>query len=126
MKLVSGGSLDPARANKATEETRNRVFYKLDCYVRNLYCQGKIPWKSYSEVPASRKYNMDEVGSDTTKHRAKIIACPTSTARLFCVTPEGDGKMNMHVSAAVVTRGDGKSQVDWWGVDPVEGSLVVV
>jgi hypothetical protein len=115
MKIVSAGSLDPARARKATKETRDKVFYKLEAYISTLYRQGKVPWKSYSDIPADKLYNMDEVGSDTTKRRAKVIASANNMARLFQVTPEGDGKMNMHITACITTRADGKSLVGCWG-----------
>jgi hypothetical protein len=48
IKLVSSGSLDPARARKATKETRDNVFFKMDAYIfRSLHAMGKIPWKSF-------------------------------------------------------------------------------
>ena len=116
MKIISACSIDPLRARKATKATRDQAFAKLDAFVRNLHSQGRIPWKSAAEVPLEVWYNMDEVGTDTTKHRNKVIA-PSTIMRLFAQTPEGDGKMNMHVTAFVTTRGDGafkdeKNQID--------------
>ncbi len=108
IKLVSSGSLDPARARKATKETRDNVFFKMDAYIRSLNAMGKIPWKSFSEVPNDVIYNMDEVGNDTTKRRSKVIADVTTMTRMFQLTPEGDGKMNMHITACITTRADGK------------------
>jgi hypothetical protein len=83
IKVVSAGLLDPARARKATKETRDKVFFKLEAYISTLYRQGKVPWKSYSEIPADRLYNMDEVGSDTTKRRAKVIASAEEDGRVL-------------------------------------------
>jgi hypothetical protein len=61
MKIVSAGSLDPApRARKATKETCNMVFCKLEAHISMLHHQGNVPWKSYSEIPANQLYNMDK------------------------------------------------------------------
>lgn len=114
LKVVSSNSIDSARARKATRETRERVFVKLEAYIQNLHRQDKIPWETFREVPWDRIYNMDEVGANTTSHRAKMIATKKMLARMFCVTPEGDGKMNLHISAAVTTRADGEWAVDCW------------
>ena len=100
--------MDPTRARKATKETRDKVFYKLEAYISTLHRQGKVPWKSYSDIPADKLYNMDKVGSDTTKRRAKVIASANNMMGLFQVMPEGDGKMNMHITACITTRADGK------------------
>ena len=107
MKLVNSGALDPARARKATKKTRDIVFAKLQAQTRGLYCQGKIPWMDYRDIPSHCIFNMDEVGSDTTKHRRKVIADKRNTySRLFTVTPEGD-RMNGHITVCVTTRADG-------------------
>jgi hypothetical protein len=108
VKIISAGSLDPARARKATRATRDAVFYKLDCYVRNLHTLGKVPWKRYKDVPCERIYNMDEASTDTTKHRSKIIADAAAIIRKYTETPEGDDKMNMHITACLTTRADGE------------------
>jgi hypothetical protein len=122
VKLVSAGSLDPARAKKANTQTRDAMFKKLDSYIRNLYAMKRIPWKRAKKVPRNVIYNMDEVGTDTTKRRAKVIANAEEMMRHFQITPEGDGKMNMHITACITTRADGElhnfcstPQVDWWG-----------
>jgi hypothetical protein len=109
MKNVAAGSLDPARARKATKETHDKVLCKLEAYISTLYWdQGKIPWKSFSEIPADRLYNMDEVGSDNTKRRARVIASATDMACLFQVMSEGDGKMNIHITACITICVKGK------------------
>ena len=76
-KLRKGASLDPKRAAKANEDTRDVMFIKLDNWVYLLYRMGVCPWKSYADVPAYLKYNMDELGTDTTKHRNKIFLPPS-------------------------------------------------
>jgi hypothetical protein len=111
VKLVSAGSLDPARAKKANEQTRDAMFKKLDAYIRNLYAMKRIPWKRAKKLPRQVIYNMDEVGTDTTKRRAKVIASAEEMMRHFQITPEGDGKMNMHITACITTRADGKSRL---------------
>jgi hypothetical protein len=107
MKLVNSGGIDPARARKATKKTRDVVFAKLQAQTRGLYAQGKIPWMDYRDIPSESIYNMDEVGTDTTKHRRKVIADKRNIfQRIFTVTPEGD-RMKGHITACVTTRADG-------------------
>jgi hypothetical protein len=106
-KLVNAGSLDPLRAKKANVKTRDTVFCKLQAQTRGLYADGKIPWKDYRDIPSNRIYNMDEVGTDTTKHRRKIIADKRNPfSRIFTITPEGD-RMRGHITACITTRADG-------------------
>jgi hypothetical protein len=109
MKLVNSGSLDPLRAKKANKKTRDTVFSKLQAQIRGLYAQGKIPWQNYCDIPAHLIFNMDEVGTDTTKHRRKVIADMRNVfQRIFTITPEGD-RMKGHITACVTTRADGTS-----------------
>ena len=50
----------------------------------------------------------NEVGTDTTKHRRKVIADQRNIfQRIFTITPEGD-RMKGHITACVTTRADGK------------------
>jgi hypothetical protein len=108
MKLVNAGSLDPLRAKKANKKTRDTVFSKLQAQTRGLYAEGKVPWKNYRDIPSNRIYNMDEVGTDTTKHRRKVIADKRNPfQRIFTITPEGD-RMKGHITACITTRADGK------------------
>jgi hypothetical protein len=108
MKLVNAGSLDPLRAKKANKKTRDTVFSKLQAQTRGLYAAGLIPWKNYCDIPSYLVYNMDEVGTDTTKHRRKVIADKRNIfQRIFTITPEGD-RMKGHITACVTTRADGK------------------
>jgi hypothetical protein len=108
-KIVNACSIDPKRAQSANKETRDAVFTKLENYTETLYAMGKIPWKRFCDVPKERIYNMDEVSNDTTKHRKKIIADNSSAARVFTITPEGDGKMDKHITMCITSRADGKS-----------------
>jgi hypothetical protein len=108
MKLVNSGSLDPLRAKKANKKTRDTVFSKLQAQTRGLFAEGKVPWKNYRDIPSHCIYNMDEVGTDTTKHRRKVIADKRNPfQRIFTITPEGD-RMKGHITACITTRADGK------------------
>ncbi len=107
-KLVSASSMDPQRAKQATTETRDAVFYKLDSYVKTLHAMGLCEWESFKDVDDKDKINMDEVGTDTTKHRSKIICDAAATIRHYSQTNPGDGKMNMHITCCLTTRADGK------------------
>jgi hypothetical protein len=122
VKIISAGSLDPARARKATRATRDAVFYKLNAYIRNLNRMGKVPWKDYKDIPCGSIYNMDEASTDTTKHRSKVIADAAAIIRKYTETPEGDDKMNMHITACLTTRADGKCQCQT--VDCCESELL--
>jgi hypothetical protein len=61
-----------------------------------------------TEVPRDVIYNMDEVGNGTSKRRSEGIADVDTMACMFQITPEGDGNMNMHVTACITPHADGK------------------
>ena len=103
-----GASLCPQRANKATVDTRDAMFAKLDAFVKHLHAAGYVKWKSYGDIPKKSNYNMDEVGTDTTKHRGKILCSSLDSMRNYTITPEGDGKMNMHLTVCLTSRAYGK------------------
>ena len=78
----------------------------MDCFIKLLYEQGAVPWKSFAEIPAGKIYNMDKVGFDFTGHRLKVLT-PTEVqkrrlANQQC-TPDGDGKMMRHITGCVTT-----------------------
>lgn len=123
MKVVAAAGIDPARANKANTFTRDQVFSKFDAFIKNLYKQNRVPWKSAKEIPNCKLFNMDEVGTDTTKHRGKVIA-PAALNRLFARTPEGD-RMNMHVTACVTTQADGAFKDSKAGIDGACGIVLI-
>lgn len=108
LKNVAGASLCPQRASKATVDTRDAMFAKLDAFVEHLHDNGYVPWKSVHEIPKDCIYNMDEVGADTTKHRGNVLASSLESMRTYTITPEGDGKMNMHITCCLTSRADGK------------------
>lgn len=108
LKNVAGASLCPQRACKATVETRDAMFTKLEASVKNLHAGGYVKWKTYSDIPKHCIYNMDEVGIDTTKHRGKVLGSILDSTRQYTITPEGDGKMNMHFTCCLTSRADGE------------------
>eukprot|EP00978_Attheya_sp_CCMP212_P012518 scaffold31242_cov32-Attheya_sp.AAC.1 len=73
VKIKTPASIDPKRAEKATEETRDSMFSRMEYYVELLHKLGLSPWNSYADVPAHCKYGMDKVGTDTTKRMGKIL-----------------------------------------------------
>ena len=114
LKLSGSSGIDPQRASQATDAVRETYFCKLDSYIDVLYNLGKIKWKSFADIPPRLIYNMDEVGSDTTKRRNKVVKEADATIRVFTITPEGD-KMPFHVTTCVTSRSDGQYQ------SPIDG-----
>ena len=108
-RLSNASLLDPACASQACEETRDSMFTKLDNYVLLLHELSICKEKSYSEFKSNSIYNMDECALDTTKRSKKIVCSKDGVKRLFVITPEGDGKMKLHISLALTTRADGES-----------------
>lgn len=79
IKLKPADALDPQRAQAASNSVLETFFKSLDNFIDMLHkaFPGKFPWKSFSEVLARNKYNMDELASDMTKNRNKV-AIPES------------------------------------------------
>jgi len=71
-----------------------------------LHGDGKVPWRHYKDIPNECLYNMDELATDTMKHKQKVIGDKNRT-RTFIITPEGDGKMNHHVTVCLTSCADG-------------------
>ena len=65
--------------------------------------------KTFSEFKSNTIYNMDKLALDTTKRSQKVLCSKKQIRRLFMITPDGDDKMNMHISIALSTIADGKS-----------------
>ncbi len=45
---------------------------------------------------------------DTTQHKQKVIGDKQNQSRTFIIMPEGDGKMNHHVTVCLTSHADGK------------------
>jgi hypothetical protein len=108
LKNVAGASFCPQQACKATVETRDAMFTKLDAFVKNMHAAGYLKWASYGDIPKHCIYNMDEVGTDTTKHRGRVLGSILDSIRQYTITPEGNGKMNMHLTCCLTSQADGK------------------
>lgn len=106
-KFIGSSGIDPLRASQANEHVRDSFFCKLDAFIEILHEMGKMKWKTFSDIPSRLIYNMDELASDTTKHRNKVAADSTSDLRTFTITPEGD-RMPFHVTICLTTRADGQ------------------
>lgn len=109
--LKGSSGIDPKRVDQADDKVRQNFFYKLDRFIHFLYVTGRSKYQSFSDIPKHLIYNMDELASDTTKHRGKFIVGKDEGVQVrgFTVTPEGD-HMPFHVSIALTTRADGKYQ----------------
>ena len=107
-RLRSAGSIDPARAAQATEETRDSMFTKLNNYIILMHELGICKEKNYCDIDSKQIYNMDECSVDTTRQKKKVLCSCEDSQRLFQNTPEGDGKMKIHISIALTSRADGK------------------
>lgn len=111
LEHIKASGLDPKRASQANNTVCDVFFSKLDAYVQFLYAMGRSRWKNFADVPAIFKYNMDELGSDTTAHRSTVVGdAEKENIRLFTITPEGD-KMPFHVTCCLTTRSDGQYSV---------------
>ena len=108
VKLLSGNAIDAARVRQADADVRDSFFVRLDLYTKLLHKMNLIPWKSFSDVPKENKYNMDELATDTSGHRRKIVGCANHLGRLFQLTPEGDGRMPFHITICLTTNCSGK------------------
>ena len=105
--MFSGNALDPARVRQAHVDVKDALFVKLDNYIKFLYESGKVPWKSWSEVPPDAMNNMDKVATNCIDHRKKLIGDALHLRRLFqelC----GDSKMPMHITLCITTKPTGK------------------
>ena len=125
VRICSSSSMDPQRAKQATESTRDSFFVKLDNHVKMLNEMGKVPWSNFCDMPAENLFNMDEVGTDTTKHRSKLIADATLLRCVFQLTPEGDGKMSMHITACITTCGNGRYCIPKDGISGAPAPLLI-
>ena len=84
------------------------MFTKLDNYVALMHEMGICIETSYCEFKNTQIYNMDECAIDTTRRQKKVLCSKEDVKRLFQITPEGDNKMNVHISLALTSRADGK------------------
>ena len=93
----------PSACSKATDDTKDAVFTRLDAYVKHLHATGFVAWKSYSNIPKACIYNMDEAGTDTTTHRGKVLCSILDCMRQYtihtltcCLTSRADHMYLLH------------------------------
>ena len=84
------------------------LFVKVDCYVKIFNNQGKILWRSVSDVPPDCISNMDKVATNAHNHRKKVIADRLHFGRLFQEVNASDNKMPMHISLCITSQPTGK------------------
>ena len=84
-------NIDPQRISQVTQDNRTMMFANLDSLVEmvNAIDPTNCPWKRWEDVPARNKYNMDEMSTDTTKHRGKIVIPRWIKQRLMASTTVG-------------------------------------
>jgi len=105
---ISASSLDQKRAKQAGKHNDAQHFFaKLEAYIGMLHADVKVPWSHFKDIPNECLYNMDELATDTTKHKQKVLGDKQNRSRTFIITPEGDGKMNHHVTVCLTSRADG-------------------
>ena len=125
IKLVHGNAIDPARMRQADEEVRDTQFYKIDSYVALLYRMGKIPWKTYREIPKRNLYNADECTTNTHDHRRKTIGNATDFGRAFQITPGGDGRMPFHITSMITSCPSGIYMVPIEGIEGAPPPMII-
>lgn len=80
---------------------------------------GKIPWRTYKDIPKRNLYNADEVATNTYDHRRKVIGTATALGRIFQITSGGDGQMPFHIMCMITSCASGLFKVP---IEAIEGS----
>ena len=86
----------------------------------NIIAPSNCKAIDWSKVCAELIYNMDELGTDPTKHTDVMLVPKEVTNRIFQSTPEGD-KNNSHLTVPMFSRSDGKYKDK---VAKIEGCLM--
>ena len=123
--LIHGNAIDPARIRQATVEVRDAEFFKIERYIELLYKMGKIPWRTYKDIPKENLYNADEVATNTYDHRRKIIGIASKLGRAFQITPGGDGRMPFHITSMITSCASGKFKVPIEGIDGAPPPMII-
>ena len=105
-------SVDPSHISQANTSILHAFHSLLNNYCKTMHQSDatNFPFSSFAEIPASNKLNMDEVGSNVAKIRQKA-AVQQGTAHSqtpYVSTPEGNGKVEHHVTLAVTTCASGQ------------------
>ena len=109
LECKSVKNIDPARIAQVTPENRDAFFFRLDQVVKLIEAIDPDNCKAtvWAEVDAACIYNIDEMGTDPTKHRDVLLIPEEVRTRLFQATPEGD-RPSAHVSLAVCSSANGQ------------------
>ena len=85
-------NINPERALQVKPENREIMFANLDSLVGlvNAIDKQNCPWTCWEEVPARNKYNVDEMSTDPTSHRNKIVLPKWLHMGLMQITPQGN------------------------------------
>ena len=122
---MHGSAIYPAQIRQADQEVRHCEFVKLKLYTHFLYSMGKIPWKTYQEIPKKYLYNMDEVATNTYDHRWKVLGMVSDMGRVFQITPGGDGRMPFHITLALTSCASGIYSIPIDGIDGAPPPMII-
>ena len=119
-------NIDPVRIAQVTPENRDAFFFRIDQIVSLLHDIDPIncPWKSWKEVSSKNIDNMDEMGSDSTRHRDSMLIPKETTQRLFQSTPEGN-QVKAHITLAVFSRSNGHYKNKSTGIEGAPMPMVI-
>ena len=126
LECKSVKNIDPVRISQVSPENRDAFFFRLDQVVSLLHDHDPIncPWKSWKEVDSRFIDNMDEMGTDSTKHRDLLLIPKEVTHRLFQSTPEGD-RPKTHITLAVFSKANGHYKNIKEGIDGAPMPVVI-
>ena len=125
VQLVHGNTIDPARIFQASEEVRDSEFYNIEKYVELLHKMGKLPWKTYKDIPKHNIYNADKVATNTYDHRWKVIGSATQMGCAFQITPGGDGRIPFHITSMITSCSFGHYKVPIEGLDGAPPPMII-
>jgi hypothetical protein len=111
LKQYSVCSIDKARCQRVSEESRTRQFERLASLIQNLVAKGEMPEEALtdSSVLAQHMWNMDETGAGDGKGNRKKIFSKKQYKQLFYFSQANDGDhAPFHVSVCMLTRATGE------------------
>ena len=107
VQFIHGNAIDPALILQASVEVIDAKFYKIEGYIALFYNMGKLPLRTYRDIPKQNLYNADEVATNTYDHRRKIIETSSILGRAFQITPSWDGRMSFHITSMITSCASG-------------------
>ena len=122
--------VDIARAKQATKENHNTFIKRVDALIRLLHAVDPVnmPWKCFNDLPPEVLYNMDELAANPQEHRRPILAPKDlhSQLRHWQVSPEGDGRMALHISICLTTCAAGGFCIPSRGIDGAPPPFLII